>query len=221
MIYFGFVKGIFLTFLYKWLSITKMNGNIRQLFFVGLAMILLGSLCFALFSGGPALQRLIDNQSHIQSPRDTSQKPSKGSSQIATVKRVVDGDTVELTDGRKVRYLNMDTPESVKPNTPEQCYAKKASHRNEELVSGKTITLVFDKQAYDRYDRLLALIFLNDADKNDTTKSVNAELVREGAARALIIKPNNTYEALFYSLQSEAESAKKGLWGECKRPFIE
>ena len=188
---------------------------------VGVAIIILGALLFGAFSWGNSLQSFLERQSVAEAPRDTSKKPLRGSSEVVTISRVVDGDTIELDDGRKVRYLNMDTPESVKPNTPEQCYAKKASKINQNLITNRTVTLVYDKQPYDRYDRLLALIFTEEADKNDVSKSVNAELVRQGAARAMIIKPNNTHEKYFYQLQTEAQSAKLGLWGECKKPFEE
>ncbi len=149
---------------------------------VGITVITLGAILFGAFSWGNSLQSFFERQFTADTPRDATKKPVRGSSEVVTISRVVDGDTIELTDGRKVRYLNMDTPESVKPNTPEQCYAKKAAKINQSLVGKSTITLVYDKQAYDRYDRLLALIFTNDAEKGDVSKSINAELVRQGAA---------------------------------------
>src|SRR4051794_29543591 len=84
-------------------------------------------------------------------------------SQHARVLRVVDGDTIKvrLDDGstERVRYIGIDTPESVKPNTPVQCFAKKASHYNASLVAGRAVTLRMDAEARDRYGRLLAYVY--------------------------------------------------------------
>ena len=81
----------------------------------------------------------------------------------AKVTRVVDGDTVEArVDGRSedVRYIGVDTPESVKPDTPVECYAIAASHFNEDLVEGESVRLDFDAERRDVYGRLLAYVHL-------------------------------------------------------------
>src|SRR6478752_8590167 len=100
------------------------------------------------------------------------------------VVRVVDGDTiqVQLDGGRteRVRYIGMDTPESVKPDTPVQCYAKAASAENKKLVQGERVKLVPDAEARDRYGRLLAYVY-----RERDGLFVNAELVRRGYARVL------------------------------------
>jgi hypothetical protein len=81
--------------------------------------------------------------------RDSS-TPARGSTLHARVLRVVDGDTIQvrLDGGRveRVRYIGVDTPESVKPDTPVQCFAKKASHFNESLVDGRAVTLRLDAE---------------------------------------------------------------------------
>ena len=129
------------------------------------------------------------------------------------VTRVVDGDTVKvrLARGRgtrTVRYIGVDTPESVKPDTPVQCYALRASHFNAGLVEGETVRLVFDAERRDVYGRLLAYVYVGD-------EFVNAELVRRGYARTLAIPPNTRYAGLFDRLQREAADAHRGLWKEC------
>lgn len=139
--------------------------------------------------------------------------------QSAKVVRVVDGDTVELENGITVRYLNMDTPETKKPSTPVMCYGKQASEKNSELVKNQTVWLKADKEDADRYGRKLRFIFLNQSDTSSIEKSVNAQLVRDGFARTMIIKPNTTYEKVFKSLEYEAKTNKIGLWGTCEKPF--
>jgi micrococcal nuclease len=128
------------------------------------------------------------------------------------VTRVVDGDTVEVDyQGRTedVRYIGIDTPESVKPDTPVQCYALDASHFNERLVDGRRVRLVFDAEPRDDYGRLLAYVYLGDT-------FVNAELVRRGYARTLEIEPNTRFASLFDRLEQAAANAGRGLWGECE-----
>jgi micrococcal nuclease len=127
------------------------------------------------------------------------------------VTRVVDGDTVEATvDGQTedIRYIGVDTPESVKPDTPVQCYALKASHFNEDLVEGKTVRLEYDAEQRDVYGRLLAYVYLGD-------EFVNAELVKRGYARTLTIPPNTDHAELFARLEREASADERGLWGAC------
>jgi micrococcal nuclease len=140
--------------------------------------------------------------------------PGSGGREDAVVTRVVDGDTVKVrmpggaTD--TVRYIGMDTPESVKPGVPVQCYAKAASARNEQLVTGQRVRLLVGAESRDRYGRLLAYVY-----RGSDGVFVNAALVREGYARTLTIPPNDRYAPRFAALQRQAQSAGRGLWGAC------
>jgi micrococcal nuclease len=138
-----------------------------------------------------------------------------------TVRDVVDGDTIKLDDGRTIRYLNMDTPETKKPNTKVQCFGPEASKLNKELVAGKLVWLKADKEDQDRYQRHLRFVFLNENDTDDVSKSVNAQMVKLGFARSMIIRPNNTFASQFVSLESQAKADKLGLWSVCPKPFEE
>jgi micrococcal nuclease len=133
----------------------------------------------------------------------------------ARVVRVVDGDTiaVRLSSGRpdRVRYIGIDTPESVKPGTPVQCFAKKASHFNASLVDGRAVTLRTDAEARDRYGRLLAYVYTDGA----PPVFVNRELVARGYARTLTIPPNVAHADEFARLARRAREAGKGLWRAC------
>ena len=137
--------------------------------------------------------------------------PSPGSAVTARVVRVVDGDTVVASvDGRDeyVRYIGVDTPETVKPDTPVQCYGPKASDENHKLVEGRTVRLVFDREARDDYGRLLAYVYAGG-------RFVNAELVRSGYARTLEIAPNTSHAAELQRLAMNAAKLGRGLWGAC------
>jgi micrococcal nuclease len=134
------------------------------------------------------------------------------------VTHIVDGDTidVELPDGREetVRYIGIDTPETVKPDAPVECGGPKAHDVNERLVGGRTVTLRFDEELRDVYDRLLAYVYVP-AGHDGRPLFVNAELVRRGLARTLTIEPNDFFAARFARLASGAGAAGRGLWGSC------
>jgi micrococcal nuclease len=129
----------------------------------------------------------------------------------AYVTRVIDGDTIEVsiddhTD--EVRYIGIDTPETVKPGTPIQCFGPQASAFNHRLVEGRGVRLVYDSERRDVYGRLLAYVFVGQ-------RFVNARLVRLGYARTLTIPPNDTHAGLFHRLARGAGLAGRGLWGAC------
>jgi len=134
-------------------------------------------------------------------------------SDAARVVRVVDGDTVVVRTGgheERVRYIGVDTPESVKPGTPVQCFAKAASAANKRLVEGQEVRLVADAEARDRYGRLLAYVYR----KRDGL-FVNAELVRRGYAKPLTIPPNVAHALELRRLATTARREGRGLWSRC------
>src|SRR4029453_3014634 len=120
------------------------------------------------------------------------------------VTHVVDGDTVAATvpggDEETVRYIGIDTPETVKPDTPVQCGGPQAHAVNERLVSGRAVTLRFDAARRGAYGRLLAYVYLPLREPGRRPLFVNAELVRRGLARTLTIPPNDSFAPLFARL---------------------
>lgn len=129
----------------------------------------------------------------------------------ALVTRVVDGDTVEVRlDGKTedVRYIGVDTPETVKPGAPVDCFGPQASAFNHRLVERRRVRLVFGAERRDQYGRLLAYVYLGN-------RFVNAELIRRGLAETLTIPPNDRFAARFKRLEIAAARAGRGLWGAC------
>ncbi len=129
----------------------------------------------------------------------------------AFVVRAVDGDTIEARIGKRfedVRYIGVDTPETVKPDTPVQCFGPRASSFNHHLVEHRWVRLVFGVERRDIYGRLLAYVHLGH-------RFVNASLVRRGLARSLTIPPNDRFAPLFRRLELRAARAGRGLWGAC------
>ena len=124
-----------------------------------------------------------------------------GTTEKVVATRVIDGDTIQISGGDRVRYIGMDTPERGQP------FYAEATARNAELVKGKEIRMVKDVSETDRYGRLLRYIYVGDL-------FVNAELVREGYARAYRYPPDTYYAELFSQLELEAKQAGRGMWAK-------
>ena len=130
------------------------------------------------------------------------------------VSRVVDGDTVELKDGRKVRFIGVNTPEST---TRTEEYGKEASNYTTEKLEGKTVWLQKDVSETDRYNRSLRLIWLeipkDDMDEEEIrTKMFNADLVLNGYAEPSTYNPDVKYSEYFVKFAREARENGTGLW---------
>lgn len=128
--------------------------------------------------------------------------PTKG-----VVERVIDGDTVELETGERVRYLLVDTPETT--NGKMDCWGEQAVAANVSFVQGQEVTLRYDVECDDRFDRLLAYVSVGD-------RVINELLVERGHACVLHIPPNGEDEIDHYdALESAAKAADRGVWGAC------
>jgi micrococcal nuclease len=126
----------------------------------------------------------------------------------AQVVAVVDGDTIVISGGEKVRYAGLNTPESRHPDKlPEYC-GQEAFEANRRLVAGKTVRLEYGEQHRDKYGRLLAYVYVDGL-------FVNAELIRQGYAQVSTYKDNQRHHAEFERLQQHAIAARRGMWGGC------
>ena len=148
----------------------------------------------------------------------------------AKIERVVDGDTAIVSfifaDGKKyqkqrVRFLGVDTPETVHPNKPVQFYGKEASNFTKSQLTDKIVWLQTDVGALDRYNRMLAYVWLSEPSKKDLdnedairAKMYNATLLLEGYAQVMTVQPNSRYSEMFVRFQREAREGKKGLWAD-------
>lgn len=125
----------------------------------------------------------------------------------ATVVNVVDGDTVDLDTGVRIRYLLVDTPEST--NGATDCFGQNAKQFNSDLVLDKEVELVYDVEREDRFGRTLAYVSVGD-------QEVNTLLVERGYACVLYIPPNGTdRRAEFDALEATAKAEGRGMWGQC------
>jgi micrococcal nuclease len=128
--------------------------------------------------------------------------------ETAAVKRVIDGDTIELTDGRRVRYIGINTPETVDPRRTVECFGREASVKNKQLVEGKTVKLEKDISENDTFGRILRYVYVTDVFINDY-------LVRQGYARASTYPPDVKYADRFVASEREARLSARGLWNAC------
>lgn len=129
------------------------------------------------------------------------------------VRQIIDGDTIILANGKHLRYLGMDTPETHLKEGDKwifapQPFGNEAAEFNRQLVEGKTIRVEFDTQKYDKYNRLLGYCFLPDG------RMVNIKMLEEGLATLFIKAPNVKYTDLMISAQNRARENKKNLWGD-------
>jgi micrococcal nuclease len=123
------------------------------------------------------------------------------------VDRVIDGDTIVLATGVKIRYLLIDAPETT--DGRDDCYGQNAAQFNRDRVSGKTVELTYDQVCRDDYGRTLAYVA---ADGDD----INSLMIQRGYACLLHIPPDGDDRAdAFAEYQREAKAEKRGLWGAC------
>ncbi len=124
--------------------------------------------------------------------------PTKG-----VVARVIDGDTIELESGETIRYLMVDTPETF---GGEECFGPEAKQFNTDIALGKEVTLQYDTECTDRFDRSLAYVSVDG-------REINSLLVERGFACVLYIPPNGTdRRSAFESLEEIAQQQNRGLW---------
>lgn len=137
--------------------------------------------------------------------------PAREEGTNALVARVVDGDTVEARFGGEVvdvRLIGVDTPESVAPGQPVECYGLAASRFTTRELEGRRVRLELDVERLDRFGRTLAYVWLGPELFNET-------LVRQGYAVVTTYPPNVRYVDRFLDAQREARSQGRGLWGRC------
>lgn len=127
------------------------------------------------------------------------------SKRLRTVVTVIDGDTIVLDGGEKIRLIGVDTPETVHPNKPVEYFGKEASAFTRRLCEGKKVRLEYDLDRVDKYGRTLAYVYLEDG------TFVNAEIIKQGYGHAYTRFPFK-YMGEFRKYEREARKNRRGLW---------
>ena len=162
-----------------------------------------GPLAGRSFSSKAEAEKELQNQQKKESSKPSQQ--SLNQYQWRTVERVIDGDTLVLAGGERVRLIGVDTPETVDPRRPVQYFGKEASAFTRRMAEGKRVRLEYDQDRVDRYGRTLAYVYL----ENGTF--VNAEIIKQGCGFAYTQYPFRYLEE-FRRYEREAREAQRGLW---------
>ena len=193
--------------------------DVRWVPAAGLAVVLLGGCA----EGGLGAGSVVDAQ------RETPASAGSGSAagtaadgrEVGQVVRIVDGDTLYLRgdgdllapggrDGTAVRLLQIDTPETVAPSSPVECWGPEASAALADLVPpGASVSVEADEELLDRYDRVLLYVY------DAGGAMVNLAMVRAGHAEAVLYEPNDRHIERMRSAEDEAREAGRGLWSAC------
>ena len=143
--------------------------------------------------------------SKSETPAPRCKKPIEPDYSYYMVERVIDGDTLRLEDGRQVRLLGVDTPESKHSEVPVQVFSKEAYEFSRQMVEGFKVRLECDVEPTDKYGRTLAYIYLEDG------RMLNEELLKRGYAYVLRYYPFKK-KADFLKIQDKARQEQRGLW---------
>jgi len=176
--------------------------RVLNIAFALVGLVILVALIYQGISGMKGGRRL-----HPEDFMDTP-RPEYKPDDYGLVVEVYDGDTVLLKDGRRIRYLGMDTPETAKPWDPvADPYADEAKEYNYRRVMGKKVGLIYGPERKDHYGRTLAYIIVDGS-------CVNAELVRRGLARLFVAGKYMKFKKWFLRAAAEAKQKRLGLWSQ-------
>lgn len=163
-------------------------------------------------SANPGAQTGSSAASHAQPPSSTPN--DSGGADRVFVERVVDGDTLVIAGGDRVRLIGVDTPETHHPTKPAQPFGQEAYEFTRRMVEGKRVELQFDSgESVDRYGRTLAYVYVEG-------QFLNEILLRQGLARALTNYPfSSEMKARFRAAEAQAKAAHRGVWSLPQSPF--
>jgi micrococcal nuclease len=174
---------------------------LTSLLFVALALIL-DQLGVDMPTSEPTVPNTVTTTTTVQGQKITTSS--------TLVSKVIDGDTIELATGEKVRYIGVDTPETKHPTKGVECFGAEASAYNTKLVLGQMVRLEKDVSETDRYGRLLRYVYLEDG------TFVNLKLVSEGYANPATFPPDVAYREVFAEAAKIARNQQLGLYKACQ-----
>lgn len=189
-----------------------LKGKERKLFFLLLTIIVLVTTGFTPLSKTlpPEIQNIFLNTKTV-TPQVQGVNTDKKTQELQTVKviRIIDGDTIIIEGGMRVRYIGINSPELTGTKDDVQCFSIESTKRNKQLVENKIIQLEKDVSDTDKYDRLLRYVYVSGV-------MINEQLVREGFAYTKAYPPDIKHQSKLKSAEEEAIRFKSGLWKYCE-----
>lgn len=176
--------------------------KVRKIQLIGIGLIVIGLIIIQ-------TPKTADNSQEItiNTVSESTPKPAREKAKVAYV---LDGDTIELTDKRRIRYIGINTPElNSKLKIKPECFATQSAEINKQLVQNQEIEMEKDQSEKDIYGRYLKYVWIDGVFINDF-------LVRQGFAKIENIPPDTKYAVDFKNAQTEARNDKRGLWGNCQ-----
>ena len=181
--------------------------------FITVILLTIGNFLYPSIFSEREVKDYVEKITFSPSPTSTPQPPDGQvlSSTEYDVIRVVDGDTIVIKkDGKNqtVRLIGINTPESVDPRRPVECFAVEASNYAKQLLTGKKVTLETDptQDTYDRYQRLLAYVYL------ESGEHINLTMIQKGYAYEYTYNEPYIYQSAFKEAQQQAQHEQRGLW---------
>ena len=176
-----------------------------------LIVVVLIVIAFLLRASGalpPDVARVIDRYLPSELRRAIPERTVVDGDGQILVERVVDGDTLVLAGGERVRLIGVDTPETKHPTKPVEPFGPEASAFTKKAVEGQAVTLKFDREKYDRYQRLLAYVYRDDW-------CLNEELIRNGLSECVTKYPfDSSMKEKFRQAEDQARRERRGIWSQ-------
>lgn len=176
-----------------------------------LIVVVLIVIAFLLRANGalpPDVARVIDRYLPSELRRAIPERTVVDGGGQILVERVVDGDTLVLAGGERVRLIGVDTPETKHPTKPVEPFGPEASAFTKKAVEGQAVTLKFDREKYDRYQRLLAYVYRDDW-------CLNEELIRNGLSECVTKYPfDSSMKEKFRQAEDQARRERRGIWSQ-------
>jgi micrococcal nuclease len=147
-------------------------------------------------------------QEPVEVPQEATSAAVSRDDEYVVVSHVLDGDTMVLVDGRRVRLIGIDAPEVSHEGKKEECFSKESKDATARLVGAKKVRLVKDTSDTDSYGRLLRYVYVGDV-------FVNEVLVQQGYARAWRFPPDEAQSTMLMNAQSQAKQQNHGIWQLC------
>lgn len=186
------------------LSLIYLKEKITRIQLLGIISVIIGVVLVSLTNNTISKPPESQNQNSISKTVSTPTVIRES----VVITYVLDGDTIEIVDGRKVRLIGIDTPELNTDTGSSQCFATEAAKITKQLLENQTVELEKDKEDTDKYGRLLRYVYSDGV-------FINEFLLRQGYGRTMSIPPNTKYIEEFKEAENEAKNNKRGLWKNC------